>query len=135
MSQAFKTFGTIRENLYQSDYINRKKRRVNCCNVSPCCKKNKLYCKNNLNTFNESNLIYGQYSALDLQNVCTVSNGPPPTEPESKPCLNQDVIINPADSNPFYLSHTIDPLGELFGRTQCGELNYTHYMVFKTQNN
>jgi hypothetical protein len=24
----------------------------------------------------------------------------------------------------------IDPLGELFGKTQCGELNYTHYMLF-----
>ena len=25
---------------------------------------------------------------------------------------------------------TIDPLGELFGASQCGELNYTKYMVF-----
>ena len=37
MSQAFKTFGTIRENLYQSDYINRKKKSVNCCKVPPPC--------------------------------------------------------------------------------------------------
>ena len=131
MSQAFKTFGTIRENLYQSDYINRKKRRINWCNVTPCCKKNKLYCKHNLNNFNKSNLIYGQYSALNLQNVCTVSKGPPPTEPYTKPCKNADVTIDEADLTPFYAKYTIDPLGELFGRTQCGELNYTHYMVFK----
>ncbi len=128
MSQAFKTFGTIRENLYQSDYIIRKKKRINYC------KKNKLHCVPNLETFNKSNLIYGQYSASNLQNVCTVSKGPPPTKPDSKPCQAAGVIINQTETTPFYWNYTIDPLGELFGRSQCGELNYTQYMIFKPCN-
>jgi hypothetical protein len=39
--------------------------------------------------------------------------------------------INVASATaPFYFTNTIDPLGELFGNSQCGELNYTHYMRY-----
>lgn len=123
------TFGTLKENLYQSDYINRKKSRLVYCRTPSYC---------NIFPINKGNLIMGQYTKLNLNNICTVSNGTPPTQPCSnnnpcEPCQNNiPVIINPNyATEPFYFGATIDPLGELFGASQCGELNYTHYMVYK----
>jgi hypothetical protein len=134
MAHAFKripaksTFGTLQEELYQSDYINKKKQQ--CCPI--------------LNV-NKTNLIIGQYTKLNLYNVCTVSNGPPPSIPcefnnVCNPCQDDNVVK--IDANPNYtgkydtfnLNYTIDPLGELFGKTSCGVLNYTNYMVFNPPN-
>lgn len=148
------TFGTLKENLYQSDYINRKKEKnTNCTNPNRCYKLLNTNSYVNHNSFNlgcyaqglekcnilpinKTNLVIGQYSKLNLHNVCTISNGPPPTNycSSANPCDpcqdNTSVTINPSiNANPFYLGHTIDPLGELFGSSQCGELNYTKYMV------
>ena len=147
------TFGTLKENLYQSDYINRKKgKNTYCNNVNRC---NKLINSNsyaNLNSFNlgryalslkkcnilpinKTELVIGQYTKLNLYNVCTVSNGPPPSkycssENPCNPCQNNtSVIIDSTSDQSFYLGQTIDPLGELFGSSQCGELNYTDYMI------
>ena len=125
MAHAFKTipakstFGTLQKDFYQSDYINRKK---------------KLICRNNNLHINKSNLIFGQYSKSNLYNVCTVSKGPPPSIPcefnNCNPCQNSsNVIIDPNSITPFYFNYTIDPLGELFGTTSCGILNYTNYMI------
>ena len=135
MAHAFKTipakstFGTLQEELYQSDYINRKKRK--CVN-----KSNLIVGK--YTKLNKSNLIVGQYTKLNLSDVCTVSNGPPPANPcefnnNCNPCQNsEDITIDASDTNtiPFYVDYTIDPLGELFGKTYCGILNYPKYMVF-----
>ena len=115
------TFGTLQQELYQSDYINRKKNK--CNTILPV---------------NKSNLIVGQYTKLNLYNVCTLSNGFPPSNPcefnnDCNPCQTEDVVkINASstDPNPFNFKYTIDPLGELFGKTPCGILNYTNYMVF-----
>ena len=131
MAHAFKrisaksTFGTLQEELYQSDYINKKKQQ--CNTILPV---------------NKSNLIVGQYTKLNLYNVCTVSNGPPPSIPcdfnnDCNPCQDDAIVMidpnnpdNPKNSDAFYLNYTIDPLGELFGKTSCGVLNYTNYMIF-----
>ncbi len=155
-------FGTLKKNLYQSDYINRKKAKINYCSASSLCNKrpNNYALINNTNLgrylynleickiipINKSNLIIGQYTKLNLTGVCTVSTGTPPTQPcgngiDELPCnpcqTSTDVIIDPDGSSssvvsgiPFYWYATIDPLGELFGSSQCGELNYTHHMVF-----
>jgi hypothetical protein len=163
MAHAFKTisakptFGTIRENLYQSDYINRKKGLITICNSPPSCKGLRIAPSYNVrNSFNlgrytlsldkcnifpvnKSNLIIGQYTKANLDNVCTVSNLFPYSKPAPcssdnpcNPCQNNTpVIIDPnSATNPFYYTCQIDPLGELFGKSQCGELNYTHYMLF-----
>jgi hypothetical protein len=163
MAHAFKTisakptFGTLRENLYQSDYINRKKGIITFCNSPTTCQKIRYAPSYNvINSFNlgrlaitldncyvfpvnKSNLIIGQYTKTDLSNVCTVSNLSPYSKPAPcssddpcNPCQNNNpVAVNPALAiNPFYYACQIDPLGELFGQTQCGELNYTHYMNF-----
>jgi hypothetical protein len=162
MAHAFKTisakptFGTIRENLYQSDYVNRKKGLITVCNSPATCKGLRIAPSyNTRNSFNlgrytlsldkcnifpvnKSNLIIGQYTKTDLSNICTVSNLSPYSKPAPcssddpcNPCQNNTaVVIDPTSANPFYYTCQIDPLGELFGKSQCGELNYTHYMRF-----
>jgi hypothetical protein len=146
------TFGNLKEQLYQGDYIKRKKAILTYCHSPSNC--NKLVSSPNyetINTFNlgfrlqtrnilrdnKKNLIIGQYSKSNLDGVCTViATNPcinigscPPCEP-NLPLLDKDPCpINPNSDTPFYLDHTIDPLGELFGNSQCGELNYTYYMT------
>ncbi len=146
MAHAFKTisakptFGTLKEHIYQSDYINRKKGIIAFCSLS--CNLSPKYfpsynVKNSFNV-NKSNLIVGQYTKLNLNDICTIENIDPTINPEPcsdllpcEPCQNNtEVIINPLETTPFYWSHQIDPLGQLFGKTQCGELNYTHYMEY-----
>ena len=155
MAHAFKTisakptFGTLQQNLYQSDYINRKKGIIVFCKQPFICQKNIIAPSYNMkNSFNlgfrfnrlnsihnnKSNLIASQYTKENLTNVCTVSPINPYIAPA--PCTNCDpcqnngvVIIDPLNSTTtFYNEYSTDPLGELFGKTQCGELNYTEYM-------
>ena len=144
------TFGTLRENLYQSDYLNRKKAKYAYCRTPSYCNKIKIansyelinsyrlgrYSRNletcNIIPINKGNLIMGQYTKLNLKNVCTVSSGTPPTWPCGKcdPCQDNTPVYLKTDADvPFYFNKTIDPLGELFGSSQCGELNYTGHMV------
>lgn len=163
MAHAFKTisakptFGTLRENLYQSDYINRKKGVITFCNSPSRCQRIKFAPSYNIrNSFNigrytrsldncnilpvnKSNLIIGQYTKMNLTDICTVQNINPTIPPEpDNPCQNTpSITIDPNNStNPFYWTYQIDPSGQLFGKSQCGELNYTHYMFFyPPQNN
>ena len=159
MAHAFKTipakptFGTLRENLYQSDYINRKKGIITYCKSPVYCDKIRVASSYNIrNSFNtgrfalaldkcnilqvnKSNLIIGQYTKSNLKDICTVSKIFPYSKPAPcssddpcNPCQNAPATID--TSKTFYQQNIIDPLGELFGKTQCGELNYTHYMQF-----
>ena len=163
MAHAFKTisakptFSTLKENLYQSDYINRKKGIITFCNSSRCQRIRFSPSYNVINSFNigsytlslynsntlpvnKSNLIISQYTKENLKDVCTISEIDPNVNPTPcgidiycDPCQNNNpVIIDPtlSGTQPFYYKYQIDPLGELFGKTQCGELNYTRYMVF-----
>jgi hypothetical protein len=153
-------FGTLKEILFQSDYLNRKKAKFAYCKTPSYCNKLKIansydlvnlynlgrYSRNletcNTIPINKGNLIMGQYTKLNLKDVCTVSHGAPSTkycgddilhgELPCNPCQDNDAVaIDPTTAtNPFYFNATIDPLGELFGTSQCGELNYTKYMVF-----
>lgn len=146
------TFGTIQGYDSQNDYLTAKKSKLVYCSAPTYCNKLKtvpnytykyLYAQGknelglynyNVNPFNTGDLMLGQYTNLNLNNVCTVSNGNPTSTycNSSLPCNpcqnNTNVIINPAATIPFYYNKTIDPLGELFGNTQCGELNFTDYM-------
>lgn len=174
MAHAFKpipatpTFGTFRKNLYQSDYINRKKAKLIYCNSKETCGKllvaadykeralfktgrdaiNLLRCSNGIIPINKANLIMGQLTKLDLQKVCTVFNTINYTGSECLKYINdtefitscpndKPVIIDPnnSSSTPFYQNNIIDPCGYLFGNSQCGELNYTSYMVFNPPTN
>jgi hypothetical protein len=117
------TFAILRDKSYQSDYIKIKKSRNLCQCKKTCTTK----------IVNTGNLIMGQYSKLDLTGVCTVI----PTTPcanfsDCDPCKTKDPVpIATNSNNPFYYNNTIDPIGELFGNSQCGEQNYARYMVFR----
>lgn len=164
MAHAFKTisakptFGTLKENIYQSDYINKKKGIIAFCKTPSTCHKIRIASSyDTINSFNlgrksvlinkcnvlpvsKSNLIISQYSKEDLNDVCTVSPLSPYIAPapcgQDNPCTpcqnNNPVIVDPLNaSTTFYNEYIIDPLGELFGKkSQCGELNYTDYMIF-----
>lgn len=142
------TFGSLKPKISQSDYINRKKgKNMFCIKPNYCSKVNQINNYANLNSFNlvyrlekcnilpvnKTDLVIGQYTKSNLNNVCTVSKGAPPSkycssENPCDPCQNNTPIIF-STTEPFYWGQTIDPLGELFGKSQCGELNYTNYIV------
>jgi hypothetical protein len=139
-------FGSFKQNLYQSDYINRKKGKIIYCKAPAYCNKIKvsnnyenvnLYnlgryslTRNNV-AVNKYNLVMGQYTKSNLDGICTVIPTPPCTDVDyCEPCaLNEPVPINITSTDPFFWNNTIDPLGELYGASQCGELNYVEYMV------
>ena len=150
MAQAFKTisakptFGTLQENLSQSDYINRKKSINLFLKKQSIYKDNKVtpsydiinsvnlgFRLNTLNSFynNKNNLISSQHTKENLKNVCTVSYNDFAPLGEEKYCQDDiPIIIEPGSaSSAFYNDYIIDPLGQLFGKSQCGELNYTEY--------
>lgn len=147
MTHAFKTipakptFGTIREELYQSDYINRKKKRAMNCDLglNKCCLKQNMY------PIDKSNLVVSQYTFLNLYDACTAINQPIPNKIgncfntlDSFDCVtcNNPISMNVSSNGKwnngnsnFYQDVYIDPIGELFGYSQCGELNYTHFSM------
>ena len=156
MAHAFKTisakptFGTLQQHLYQSDYINRKKGIIVFCKRPCICKNIRVapsydiinsvnlgFRLNKLNSLhnNKSNLIISQYTKENLKNVCTVSPivtpAPCSNSDPCDPCQNNGpVIIDPLNATTtFYNEYNIDPLGQLFGNSQCGELNYTAYQT------
>jgi hypothetical protein len=155
MAHAFKiipakpTFGTLRSNTFQSDYITNKKSRLAYCNASKKCNNSSgsyyqmkllnngrrlsynYLAKNNLVPFNKSNLIAGLYSKMDLKDICTLIS--------EFPCNNIDgsciectypVSVDVLSDVPFNWTNTIDPVGALFGNTPCGIENFTDYMKF-----
>ena len=127
-------FGNLKESLYQSEYIKSKKKYSIYCRNKHFDNKN-LFMRTYLNKIqnNKTNLVVGQYTKSDLKDICVITLGHPPSTycvPDSEtPCCIHNVPINTSSTTPFYLAQTIDPLGELFGSTPCGELNYVKYMV------
>lgn len=155
MAHAFKiipakpTFGTLRQNTFQSDYITNKKSRLAYCNAPDKCAKNsssynemnllnngrrlsyKYLANNRLIPFNKYNLIAGLYSKMDLENVCTLINGFPCNNIDTScaACKNA-VSIDTSSTVPLNWTNTVDPVGALFGNTPCGIENFTNYMNF-----
>lgn len=120
------TFGKLQEKKYQSDYIRSKT--VKC--AKNLLQTNKPNC-NYIIPINHSNLIYGLYSKMDLENICTIATTTiclDKSDPNCGPCGTTKMTIDL--TTPFYYNNRIDALGELFGNSQCGELNYTKYMRF-----
>lgn len=136
-------FGTIRQNMYQSDYIKRKNAISTFINKKSANKnydtkyllnKGKYYFRiNNCDVLpiNKSNLIAGQYTKMNLEDVCSISA----FDASQNDC---ETICHPVSLNKevvFYENYVIDPCGQLFGRNQCGKLNYSHYMVYRPHGN
>lgn len=114
MISSNRTFGTLRQNLYQDDYLTRKKGLNIICNKL----KNKISSYNELNSYNwgkytktlnnypilpvnKNNLIIGQYSTTNLNNSCQIIPS------NANTCSPINITYN--NLNPFYYSYTIDP--------------------------
>ena len=157
MAHAFKkipakaTFGALKPDLYQSDYITNKKAKLAFCDIKYLCKNiNKASSYNQLNLYNQgrylkglevgaiwpfdkADLIFGLYSKMELKNVCTVIDGPPCDKIDSCDGCSAVTTIDasPLVTVPFYSTNTVDPVGELFGNSSCGTNNFVNYMVYK----
>jgi len=134
------TFGNLKNTLNQKEYITNKKNKLLCCQNTGIYTNYELRNAINFNylrklSINKSDLLVTQYTKSDLKDVCVISLGHPPSihcdyNNSCNPCLTTDQVpINASSEEPFYYNQTIDPLGELFGLTPCGELNYVKYMV------
>jgi len=62
------------------------------------------------------------YTKLDLKGVEVLQLNNPKTVPTNITSI----------SKPFYEIYTIDPEGELFGKTPCGLNNYKKYLVYNS---
>jgi hypothetical protein len=131
------TFGSLKSQLYSSDYINKKKNNtIFCKKINNKYIKNNTYlqqgqyislkyliknkyfcCPNGNNLINKTNLNYNLITKEDLKDVNVLESvyGVTPTNIDSNINFNENYII--------------DYKGELFGSTQCGLNNYINYMV------
>lgn len=110
-------FGNIASTNYASNYIQNKRVRVLSRNCTYHTSLGRiLQCSV---PFNRSNLAAGLFSQEDLLNVNVLSTvlGHSPT------VVNSTLL-------PFYSNYTIDPNGQLFGTSPCGENNYHRFMKF-----
>ena len=116
------TFRNLRESLYASDYLQLKKNKLNTCFT----KQKYINCKlsNDLYSINKSNLNANLITKQNLRLVCSLSNNQKSID--NIGCQKTNITIS--NIVPFYQQYRIDPIGELFGNTQCGVNNFTNYM-------
>jgi aminopeptidase C len=121
------TFGTFQNQLDSSDYLTLKKQRYLKYNKDPKYINTYDYYYLNkdktislLKQINTNNLNYNLISKENLNNVITLIDNNGQINP----------YINP-DGKPFYKYYKIDPLGQLFGLSQCGVNNYVNYMEYR----
>ena len=144
-------FGTLTQVVYQGDYITNKKAKLvycsnrdkkSCNNLTKAINYGEynLYNKGRfLNAltngcilpFDKTNLIVSQYSKINLNSVCTVIDGFPCSQVDSCSGCEVGAKIDATIDSPFCQTNTIDPVGALFGKSQCGINNFTRYMVYK----
>ena len=78
-----------------------------------------------------ADLIYGLYSKMNLSKVCTVIDGFPCINLNTCTACNDPTIVDISPTAyPFYITNTIDPVGELFGNSDCGKNNFINYMDY-----
>lgn len=150
-------FGNINKEMYQSDYISRKKNKLICCNTVPACNRNPTCTKgynksySNLYAFKKcrkyhtdmiashTNLVTGQYSKINLEGVCQTMYQPSCVNTNncgSKCAVPFRMVIDSVNgrwmsgTSAFYNDVIVDPLGQLFGNSDCDKLNYYRYREF-----
>jgi hypothetical protein len=149
------TFGTVKTNLYASDYIANKKAKAMFCNATATSKPSnssisisndkQINSQENLKLFNNASLLQQQdasycalypfnsanlnvnlYTTTDLSGVVVLDFPRNQTEP------GPTNIDNTGEYYPLYEFYTIDPCGSLFGNTECYKRNFINYWVKNT---
>jgi hypothetical protein len=115
-------FSSIKKpNLYQSDYITEKKRKL-------VYSTRILYNNFRTSITNNTELSSGLYNKMYLGDACTLIEGNPCTSQEScATSCGAAVPINMEITLPFYSTNTIDPNGVLFGNSSCGFNNFIKF--------
>ena len=141
MAHSFKTpmgkntFGVFKEPQTSSDYILNKKSKTTFCKANNCvpsksvgsegnlnllARSNRISYYNCKNTFNKRNLNVNLITKLDLTDVPVIQDNDTGDCPTPLDKANPDA--------PY--QYTIDPSGNLFGKTTCGIGRYVNYMVY-----
>jgi hypothetical protein len=138
MAHSFKTnsgrsaFGTFKEPLDAGDYISNIKAKTIYCKPNICRSNGYVGSESNLLTLkkannlafyscrnvNRANLNINLITKLNLDNVPVIENM----------AFESPTVVMPTFT-PF-LEYTIDPCGNLFGNTICGENNYVNYQEY-----
>jgi len=77
------------------------------------------------NSFKKTNLVSNLYTKENLKGVCVARNITA-TKNTCSPKI-ASIDANLSKTNPLYYNYSIDPRGQLFGRTPCGLNNYMNY--------
>ena len=141
MAHSFKTnmgkntFGVFKEAQTSSDHILNKKSKAMFCSANNCvpsitvgsegnlnllARSNRISYYNCKNTFNKRNLNVNLITKLDLVDVPVLQDN------DSQDCPTP--LATHLPDVPY--SYTIDPSGNLFGKTTCGINKYVNYMVY-----
>ena len=150
MSSAFiyagsPAFAKVKESQTSGDYITNKKAKYTFCNPNLCHPNKNVNTESNLLTlrtanmlafypcldsFNKTQLYTNLYTQLDLTGVSsfTDASGATPVPLSKYP----PSLIN-VNNVPF-TNYFIDPSGNLFGNTVCGENNWQNYVVYNGTN-
>lgn len=152
-------FGKLKESISQTEYLaNKNSKQIYCTTPRYCAKALKVDSYDSLYKFNnglyeislskclniipcnKGNLAVGLVSAMNLKNACEVISQPLCNLDNCTSCSTPIAMnVNPVSGEwagkPFYQVNYTDPLGSFSGRTQCGELNWTRYLVYKPTNN
>jgi len=129
------TFGVLKESQDAGQYILNKTATTSFCSPNVCVagktvasqssrlilrKANKIYFRACQDPYNTANLNINLVTKLNLTGVPVIQeNAAPYNVPTTL-----DVTVAP------YLNYTIDPSGNLFGNTVCGEENFQNYLQF-----
>lgn len=133
-------FGSKLETSESGYYIESKTAKATFCNALKCPKNIKVKNQSDLIALRRaryvdtlrcklpySNLALNNnlYTAMDMQNVCTINTIGLDTCPNTK--------VNP--SSEFYKTYDIDPKGVLFGNTPCGQAGFLRFRTIYAQYN
>ena len=116
-----------------SDHLEWLRRKTSHCHNANADRIDRLHClsKNQLITQSlckPTQLNSNLYTTQNLANACVVGTPSFGSSPSGSPIVScNGVTINTSAAVPFYFSAVIDPKGQLFGNSQCGELNFIHF--------
>jgi hypothetical protein len=128
------TFGVLKESQDAGQYILNKTASTSFCTPNVCVpsrtiasqssrlilrKANRIYFRACQDPYNTANLNINLVTKLNLTDVPVIQNNVTNAVPTTL-----DVLSIP------FLSYTIDPSGNLFGNTVCGEDNFQNYLQF-----
>lgn len=151
MSRPFKSysgraaFAEVNEPMNSGDYTLNKKSKAAFCAPNICHPNRNINSQSNLlmlrnantlkfnsfvSNFDKTSLYVNLYTTLNLENLCPISDLSGNCQ---IPITTTPLYINSV--MPPYEKYIIDPSGDLFGNSPCGENNFTNLMQYTIKEN